>query len=310
MKAPRPGQDVEILISAVQRVLSEHCVVTSNVKRYDHEAKCDREIDIAVEHTVGDRTYFTMIEVKDHGRRVGADTVEQVAGVRDGVRADVAVIVARRGFSEPARAKADAKNVRLRTFRDLTAEDWLSAFLPQVLNVEQLHCEPRALYLFAEGMRPLVPGGGPISDDWRFLDATGKVTDCRFAHIVGQLRAVVRAEHLENFDPHGSPQEKFALSRLNVHGGSLCLRDADGVLQHVVFAALVGIWHVEHGQAPIRANKYGGPDARRGATVMEAEFALGGIVYDLQAVIPDPKDGAAFLLPISVRLTPRSVDDK
>lgn len=303
---PKPWKNFENLVAAIQAVLSDRGIVTANAQRYDHEAKCKRQIDIVVEDSDGDRQFLTMIEVKDHAQRVGARVVEEVAGVRDGIRADVAVLVARHGFTDAARAKAEAKNVRLRSFRDLTAEDWLSAFVPRFLHVEQLQCEPRELFLFGDSMHPLMPSGGPIADDACFLDASGNDLPLKFLDIVGQMRHAVRPEHLENFDRHGPPQLNFALTQINVRDGTLFLRDADEELREVRFAALAGMWHLERERAAIRVNKYSGTDSPRGATVMESEFVIGGISYELQAVLPDPKDAAEQWLPISLRLTPRT----
>ena len=304
MSKPKPGRQFEELIASIQSVLTERGKIIPNARRYDHDAKCDREIDVLVELSEGDQTFTTMIEVKDWKRQVDVRTIDAVESVRRSIRADVAVVVARNGFTMAARAKADALNIRLRTFEALTREDWISIFLPGFITVRDLVCEPRYFHVFDHEGNHLASENSPIDEARSFLDANGEPVPPTFGEIIQHMRSSTEPEQLHEFEPDGPPQWSFAVARLHGRNITQYLVDEGGALREARYAMLEGVWHLRRDRVPLAAQKYTGPNAKRGATIVESTFNLRGTTFTLEAVIPDPDDGPAVKIPISFRLSP------
>ncbi len=310
MSKPKPGRQFEELIANIQSVLTERGTITANARRYDYDARCDREIDVLVELCEGDHTFTTMIEVKDWRRLVDVRTIDAVESVRSGVRADVAVVVARNGFTPAARAKAEAMNIRLRTFGELTSEDWLATFLPEFICVRDLVCEPHHFYVFDHEARLLAAESSPIDEACSFMDIHGTPCQPTFGDIIQHIRGSTEPEQLHEFNPDGPPQWSFALVRLHGRNATQYLFDEHGVLREARYAMLEGVWHLRDDRVRLSARKYTGVDAKRGATIVESTFNLRGTTFTIEAVIPDPKEGPEVLLPISLRLSPREITPK
>lgn len=98
-----------------------------------------REVDVTVRSKVGNTSVLVMFECRDRASTNDVRWIDEIAGKRDDIGADVAVAVAAGGgFSEGARKAAAARRIDLRTVQDITVEDVVSWCRLTSLHVELL----------------------------------------------------------------------------------------------------------------------------------------------------------------------------
>ncbi|GEM_PF-4589489 len=111
------GRALEIVVSALERHLgrSDGVEVVSPALLPDRDTGEPREVDVAVRRRVGSHDILVILECRD--RRAPADVrwIEELASKRDSVGADRVVAVSSSGFTRPAREKARALRVDLRS---------------------------------------------------------------------------------------------------------------------------------------------------------------------------------------------------
>lgn len=104
-----------------------------------------REVDVTVRSKVGNTPVLVMFECRDRAKTNDVRWMDEIAGKRDDIGADVAVAVAAGGgFSEGARTAAAAQRIELRTVEEITVEDVVSWCRLTSLRVELFEWrEPR-----------------------------------------------------------------------------------------------------------------------------------------------------------------------
>jgi restriction endonuclease len=116
-KAPRPvarrnlGLAFERAIAAIQAKFDPGATITQNESLHDrhgHRHQCD----VVVRGKVGGHQILGVIECKDLARKVGTPEVEAFATRAASLRADLKIIVLRRGFSRPALELASHHGIR------------------------------------------------------------------------------------------------------------------------------------------------------------------------------------------------------
>lgn len=96
-----------------------------------------REVDVTVRSKVGNTPVLVMFECRDRAKTNDVRWIDEIAGKRDDIGADVAVAVAAGGgFSEGARAAAATRRIDLRTVAEITVEDVVSWCRITSLRVE------------------------------------------------------------------------------------------------------------------------------------------------------------------------------
>jgi len=97
----RNGSDFEEVVLQIQRKLAPDCEVLHDVRLVDRLGH-KRQFDIVLRGTVGSYPVLGVIECKDLKRRVGTPQIEAfITKVRD-LRANIALVVSRSGFTAPA----------------------------------------------------------------------------------------------------------------------------------------------------------------------------------------------------------------
>lgn len=104
-----------------------------------------REVDVTVRSRVGSTTVLVMFECRDRAKTNDVRWIDEIAGKRDDIGADVAVAVAAGGgFSEAAKTAAAAHRIDLRTVEEITVDDVVSWCRLTSLRVELFESrEPR-----------------------------------------------------------------------------------------------------------------------------------------------------------------------
>lgn len=125
MDRPKSGKEFEELVTWVQQCLHDRAVITPNEKIADIHSKRLRQIDIAIRIKDGPTSFLGIVEIRDRSRPVGEDFIEQVNSKRESVGADAAFIVSASGFCKPAIVKARALNIRVFTYQEAVASNWM-----------------------------------------------------------------------------------------------------------------------------------------------------------------------------------------
>ncbi len=180
----RRGKDTEQLVALLEAALGEEDRVDVQSPDYipDRDTGRKREVDVAVRIKSGTHQVLIILECRDRQNVEDVTWIEQLASKRSSVGADKAIAVSTSGFSEPARRKARACMIELRTlqeFKGISAQTLLEAFpipvaLHEVINAKTtIHVAPdddRAYYAdlaavkARQGTRPLFEAEFKLTD--------------------------------------------------------------------------------------------------------------------------------------------------
>jgi hypothetical protein len=125
MEKLKSGKDFEELVTWIHQCLHDKATITPNEKILDVHSKRPRQIDISIRIKDGPTSFFGIVEVRDRSRPVGEDYIEQIHSKRESVGADAAFIVSSSGFYAAAVEKARALNIRIFTYKEAVASDWM-----------------------------------------------------------------------------------------------------------------------------------------------------------------------------------------
>ncbi len=114
----------EELATEIQRELAPDAVVTPNAKLPGRRSKVQRQIDILVEQKVGQYDVRVVIDCKDYKVPVDLKEVETVIGLVDDVGANKGAIIAAKGFTEGAKARAKEAGIDLYGVIDTAKHKW------------------------------------------------------------------------------------------------------------------------------------------------------------------------------------------
>lgn len=118
----RAGRELEQLVERLESVLGGTPVtVTSPEYIEGRMSHTQREVDVSLRGKVGSASVFVMVECRDRDSVQGVEWLDQVAGKRDDVGADKAVIVSSAGFTSGAREYAESRGIELRALSEVSA---------------------------------------------------------------------------------------------------------------------------------------------------------------------------------------------
>lgn len=112
--ARNDGRDFELMVRDLFDMLNKNPSYTSvehNVQLVGHDGP--RQIDILIRAQVTSLDLLTIIECRDHTRRLDVTTVDALHSKMQDVRASKAVLVSRAGFSKKAQQKAERLGITL-----------------------------------------------------------------------------------------------------------------------------------------------------------------------------------------------------
>ena len=121
-------QDYERLVKDIYETLGQ----ATGVEIECWGAKCRikdrdgifRQIDVVTKHSDGVNQYRTLISCKNWERKIGSAHVTEMAKLIDDTDANKGVIVSAKGFSLPAKKKAEANGIGLVELRRPMDRDW------------------------------------------------------------------------------------------------------------------------------------------------------------------------------------------
>ena len=127
-------QEFEKLTAKIQQELAPNAHVKRNAKLLGRSGT-QRQIDVLIEHTVGQYHIRIVIDCKDYKVPVDVKDVEGFMGLADDVGANKGAIIAARGFTETAKKRAKDAGIDLYRLVDTASTKW-SAYisLPGVIT--------------------------------------------------------------------------------------------------------------------------------------------------------------------------------
>lgn len=125
---PRRTNEFQDLVSLVERAFAPlGARITESAQVMGVDENNLREIDVLVEYGGGDYALRIAVEAKDEIRKMTQDRLEAILGkyrTESGIGAEEVVVVSRKGFSEPAKIRAQQEGISLLTFREATECEW------------------------------------------------------------------------------------------------------------------------------------------------------------------------------------------
>lgn len=179
----RAGRSLEVLVSHLEKVLSEGKIKVESPKRLrDRVTSGWREHDVVLAISQGHHQLLVALECRDHSRPVDVSQVEAFHTKCQHTGIDVGVIVSTGGFYETARQKAQAMGLRCLTLEEATSFNWL--LIP---GLEVRRRRPNHLTIKAK-----VEGVDLGSSDCAIVDSTGRPVppDALQAEVLEQFKSV------------------------------------------------------------------------------------------------------------------------
>ncbi|MDW5549484.1 restriction endonuclease [Methanosarcina sp.] len=136
---PRKGRELEELVATLEKGLSGSSIkITSPDFVEDIVLEEKREVDVSLRFTMGSHDFLLVFECRDHKKTQDVMWIEQLATKRDDICVNKLIAVSSNGFSENARKKAHAKNIELRTLKEIDPKEILGWFQAKKLTVFSL----------------------------------------------------------------------------------------------------------------------------------------------------------------------------
>jgi hypothetical protein len=135
------GEKFEHLAAEVFSLISSH----SDHETIEHDVMLDgfdgpRQIDVLISGKVGPFEAKTIVECKDYKKNVNVIAVDALHSKLLDVKAQKAVLVARKGFTNGAKKKAQRLGISLCTLHSMEHEKWKFELEIPIL-IEELSCE-------------------------------------------------------------------------------------------------------------------------------------------------------------------------
>ncbi len=131
----RRWQLIEVIVHTLELQQAEGSTVTYDARMPDLVTGDERQIDVLVESQQAGRPFRRMVEVRDRGRAVSVEFVDQVQTKQQRVGAHRATIVSTRGFTRSSveRLRSDAHSI---DGAELRADRWPEWWTPRVVPLE------------------------------------------------------------------------------------------------------------------------------------------------------------------------------
>jgi Restriction endonuclease len=96
-----PGISLEKTVTRIQQMMDPNSIVTHNEKVVDRVG-IERQFDVVIRGKFGGRQVLGVIECKDHSRKKGLDQIEAFAKKTENLRANLKMMVSKKGFTKSA----------------------------------------------------------------------------------------------------------------------------------------------------------------------------------------------------------------
>jgi hypothetical protein len=172
----KPGKALQDLVAIIESLLGDDAEIKSPDYLIDKTTGKKREVDVSIRRRVASQPVLIIEECRDHKRPVKVDYVEQVVQKREDVGADRAVIVSRVGFSDGARAKAEAHSIGLMTLEQAMDANWPEWLGTSVFTLRYPHFEIERLQIeVPKADDKTLPQRRDIGDDTELQRQDGSV---------------------------------------------------------------------------------------------------------------------------------------
>ncbi|AKB49808.1 hypothetical protein MSBRW_0555 [Methanosarcina barkeri str. Wiesmoor] len=135
----RKGRELEELVAILEKGLSGTDVkITSPDFIEDIVIEDKREVDVSLRFNMGSHDFLLVFECRDRKNTEDVTWIEQLATKRDDICVNKLIAVSSNGFSNNARKKAHAKNIELRTLKEIDPKEifgWFQVTEIDVINL-------------------------------------------------------------------------------------------------------------------------------------------------------------------------------
>ncbi len=171
-KHPENWRVVEQIVERLERLFANSdTVVKSPDMLLDYTTGTEREVDISVTYSSGRHSAKVFFEVRDRKQLGGVEWVEQVYAKSQAVRAK-AFMVHTRGFTKPAKNKANQYGIDLLTLQQMQDIDWKHWYPTEVIRSEQHLFSPLYARFLTQDDKHILDLTLPFSEpDIKLLDA-------------------------------------------------------------------------------------------------------------------------------------------
>ena len=119
-----------IAFEEITKRIFERLVRNPNYEKVRHNVVLDgkygkRQIDVLLENKIFGLDFLTIIECKDHNRKLSIKYIDEFSSKLNDVNANKGILVSRKGFSTQAIKKAKDYGITLCTINDFESADWL-----------------------------------------------------------------------------------------------------------------------------------------------------------------------------------------
>lgn len=153
------GQSFEDLSHQIFELLKNDNSYESVLKNIYLDGKDGkRQIDVLLKGKVGPIDIITIIECKDHNKNIDVTYIDALHSKMQDVNANKAILVARKGFTNNARHKAQRLGITLCTAHSVNSEKWkFQLEIPIIIKeVSSLECTPSFIFTAIDNQNELV----------------------------------------------------------------------------------------------------------------------------------------------------------
>lgn len=221
--ANRPGADLENLVGAIEHALAgTGLTVKLREKVRGQDSKSLRECDITIRGKFGSTDIFTIVEVRDRGKK-DITWIGEIRTKRDDVRANKAIAVSKSGFSSGARGLAEQHAIELRTVKRPDRPDEL---LGKLLPEGYFHLDLRFELAHVEVIidrRTIPPGVEVPTGETKIQTAAPLLTATKSGEVTSVDQALNGGvgQHLEHLLERFAPDQigERVVEKANLHFG-------------------------------------------------------------------------------------------
>ena len=244
-------QRLEAIVAQLEKLLGGEAEVTTGWLP-DKDTGHKRQIDVIIRAVVGSIPFLGIIECRKRQKVSDVRWVEEVAQKRISVSADKAIIVGE--LTRPARDKAAALNIEVRTFKQSQKAEFIQKVFPLALNHVSLHYQ-----LLDPGLNLYTTTTDEQKKKFQDWAVTQTSTNAFIVHTsdpstpMTLVQMVDRAHqmHSDNWDEcreYGKPiYKKFKLQLAELINGEYQPIDGSGTYHMKVGDELIGLEAVQAG---------------------------------------------------------------
>lgn len=301
---PKSGKEFEELVTWVHRCLHDKAIITPNDKIRDNHSNHLRQIDISIRMKDGPTNFLGIVEVRDRSRPVGEDYIEQISAKRESVGADAAFIVSSSGFYEAAIEKARSLNIRLFTYEEAVASNWMQCLqLNEITNIVRKWDNVLITFLDPSTDRIINPHQS-IADSIReniaaLVFMTEQSEPKRSVPDIVSMAINQNIENLFGGITVGNRQRKRAFVNLQTpqNESPLFFRDSTGVLRKLERFCFEADFWIEVQRSPVFLSRYSNAGTGEAlAEIASTTIEAWGKPHKLDLIAKISKEGSQVLM--------------